>query len=117
MPAETAHLMAGPGLPPSPWRLDHVPGRVLDMIVDHLALWAIDEHDCGRPMCHFDRDYPGGNDFIPWSRDLESMSVVSHKFWESVFHRKILSNLMVDSPEEAEVIKEKLSEHSLTYVK
>jgi hypothetical protein len=97
--------------------LDHVPGTVLDLIVDHLASWAIEEHHCDHPMCHFSTNYPGTSNFTPLSAELENMSLVNHLFRENVFHRKILPTLMLEFPEDIATIREQISEQSLSYVR
>jgi hypothetical protein len=97
--------------------LGHVPTTVLDLIVDHLASFAIEEHHCDHPICHFSADYPGTSNFTPLSLELANMALVNHAFRENVFHRKIMPTLMLGLPEDMAVVRKNVSEHNLTFVK
>lgn len=109
--------MSGPSPPPSKWPTDHVPIRVLDLIVDHLAVWAIEEHDCDRSTCHLSASYPGKSNFTSMSPELRNMSLVNRTFRENVLRRKIFSSLMLESPEDMANIRAMISAHSLSFVR
>jgi hypothetical protein len=59
----------GPSRPPSTWRLDHIPGPILDRIVDHLI------QDQGPPTRKL-------------SPDLRNLAVVDDACRRSVFAKK-----------------------------
>jgi hypothetical protein len=106
----------GPRLPPSRWRLDHVPDLILDNIMDHVAVEATETHSCDKSGCgyHPQISIPL---LIPFTRELRMMSLVNHGFRENVLRRKIMDVVVLHTTEQVLLALSKIREQSFGYIR
>jgi hypothetical protein len=106
----------GPRLPPSCWRLDHVPGLILDNIMDHLAVEATKTQSCDNTGCGY---HPQTTKplLIPFTRELRMMSLVNHGSRENVLRRKIMDVVVLHTTEQILLALSKFREESFGYIR
>jgi hypothetical protein len=106
----------GPSLPPSRWRLDHVPDLILDNIMHHLAVEATKTHSCDKSGCGY---HPRTSIplLIPFTRELRTISLVNHEFRENVLRREIMDVVVLHTTEQTLLALSKIREESFGYIR
>ena len=110
-----------PELPPSRWKLDHIPENILDNIVDFLAEDAIASKPPVRQppgmsddFSMFFIEYP---EYVYFSKDLKRLSLVDKLCRQNVFSRKIASRVVLTSQKQAARLNERMTPATREYVR
>jgi hypothetical protein len=100
--------VVGPALPPSRWRLDHVPPAILDSIIDYFGWEAIKI----APHLYLYKSGDSLNNHRPMTGDLKSMSMVNWAFRQNVMGKQILHTISLHDVENIRKADESLTQQS-----
>lgn len=106
----------GPQIPPSTWPLDHIPGTILDIIIECLSEDAVESHTCDKgSKCIF---IPKSNRHIltPMSPQLKNMSLVDHGTRKVVLQKSILKTVVLHDAAHIASTLSRLRQSSLGYI-
>lgn len=110
----------GPEIPPSSWPLKGVPGTMLDIIVDHVAQQARQDHvRASGFMGGFGRLYNRSQDpsVVAFTANVKALSMVDRTFRHNVMSRKIFHTVEVAPCDQMIELRKKVRRCSLHAVR